>query len=1078
MLHACKLIFVCVAFYQFFVINFLSELINYEVYSLCFGGLLIKFKNLFKIKAVLLNPDDMKKLLLLFIFFFCVTIGSAQDKIYMGATVVDVETNEPIPYVNIGFFEQGIGTVSDDEGHFKLSYSEKELKKFPSLQFSSIGYETLEIAFKEIQDLSSYKVLVYLTPKENDLDEIVLKTTKRNFEKLGSSVYAKREMGYWRNKEGLGGEIATRITVDHKNTQLHSLTFNIQENLSDSLLVRVKVYDYNRGFPGNNLLTENIFHMVSKKKGEETIPLKEHRIVVDEDIIVSLELVEIYGDAIYFAVSASPYSGNSYTRKLSQDFWKNYPDTRVSFNLISSFPDPTYRTFVKVRQAPEKIKLYWDTSTSMKKRDAKEELKLLKKYLRSIQNVEVEVSKFNTSIYETKTFRIKNGRVSQLIDFLENSLYHGASSFEDILKQDDFKADTTLLFSDGATFLEPLQPEVNTQIFTINSLAKANHVQLQQMAYFNNGHYINLHRVDANEGVTYMKNELDDAVKYNAPRTKSRDDVYGAIYNDQGPVQGAIVMVKDSFVFSETDAGGNYTIPAGKGDVLTIRSLGMLDKDTVVGVLKKMHIPMKPANEELGEVLLKKTNTREIADALVKTPYGMKKRGGVGYSLSNTMTSEEIKSTDVYLHQLIMKMRGIQVLGMTGMAGQDPVYVIRKNNRNSITLNGGLTLPAIIIDDMAFDQMSGQKLPPVNVQLIERITVLSTAQSINRYGQIAAYGAIVVEMKKDFDRNKLTKSKPKVDLTVKGNDYIEAVETLENDVAQQNKPYYLEALTQTTSFQEAKEIYQKQLQTAFAKSISYYIAVSNYFKKWDREFAIEVLSTIAEIAPTNPKALKSLAYHLDSLGAYEQSILVYQHIVSLQPEKAQSYLDAALAYKNVADYKKAAALYTQMLYNTIPNLDFTGVKDIVVHELRDIVTNHKTSLEYTDLPEELLQVGFKQDTRIVFEWNDPLSEFDIQFVNPNNKFFTFKHTSFENSDLIQQEIADGFSTKEFVLEDPSPGKWLINIVSHSKKNRNNPIYVKYVVYKDFGQASQTKSVKIIDISTHQKKVTLDTFSNL
>jgi hypothetical protein len=47
-------------------------------------------------------------------------VVSAQYDVVIEAFILDYENKEPIPYVNIGFVEKSIGTVSNEQGKFKL----------------------------------------------------------------------------------------------------------------------------------------------------------------------------------------------------------------------------------------------------------------------------------------------------------------------------------------------------------------------------------------------------------------------------------------------------------------------------------------------------------------------------------------------------------------------------------------------------------------------------------------------------------------------------------------------------------------------------------------------------------------------------------------------------------------------------------------------------------------------------------------------------------------------------------------------------------------------------------------------
>jgi uncharacterized protein YfaP (DUF2135 family) len=151
------------------------------------------------------------------------------------------------------------------------------------------------------------------------------------------------------------------------------------------------------------------------------------------------------------------------------------------------------------------------------------------------------------------------------------------------------------------------------------------------------------------------------------------------------------------------------------------------------------------------------------------------------------------------------------------------------------------------------------------------------------------------------------------------------------------------------------------------------------------------------------------------------------------------------------------------------------VQDQVINELQNLIANHKSKVDFKQLPDEFLAVGFKKDIRIVFDWNDAATDFELQFVSPQNKFFTFAHTAFDNRTLLEKEIKDGFSSKEFILDDAAPGRWLINIKYLGEQEEENPTYLKYTIYQNYGMPTETKEVKVVNLSEYSQKITLDSF---
>lgn len=994
-----------------------------------------------------------------------------QDFQVIAATIVNGETNAPIESVNIGFVGKGIGTVSNSKGNFSLGFKINAVKRTDILQISSIGYETKELKVSELNALTSYKVIIALTPKNYTLEQVVVKSVPREKRTLGHPDVTAFNMGYWRNAEALGGEIASIIRVRKKNTRLLNLKFNIIENMSDSIKVRVNVYDYERGIPGKNILTQNIFHTISKKKGLETINLEDYKIMVDDDVAVSIELVEIYGTAIYFAVSASAYGGLSFTREISQDNWKIYRKVGIGFSLDSSFPAKGAENPIDSRPKPETISLLWDTSLNLQFRNKKDELKLLKRYITSLGNVEVKVSKFDNKVYDSKTFSCFKGRCDELYSYLEESNYHGTSNYNTLLQENSDKASVVLLFSDGNSFYGPPNSKINVPTFAINSIQKAGHKELQDLSINSRAAYIDLTRLNQKAAMDFLLYDINDIATYKEKETPIEDYYYGVVYHsDSIPVDGASIRIQNRLDEVITKSNGSYKIEANAGDVLEIEALGMYDKKLTLGSFRKVHIPMKVNRELLQEVLIE---NRKEEKALVLTPFGRKNPDAIGFSMAQTITSEDINPSFTELSQLLNWGRGIDAVRIDNFGTIK--YRFRKFRFASFLLS---TYAAVVVDGIVYDQnIPSARVPVISPQQIDRIVLLSTASSSIRYGSAAAFGAIVIETKAYAQNTAEYGEDDKAPSALAtGNDYVEEVMTLEQATTSLNGPDYLEQLEASSSFDHAKTTYFKALRHE-KNSIAFHIIAANYFEKWDPGFAQVVRSNILSIAPTNTKALKVLAYQFEKHGQLKEAQSIYEEILALDPDSAQSYRDLAQMYVLNEAYADAGALYKQMIFNTIPNVDFIQFQDVLLTEFQHLIKNHKSKIDFKDLPNEMLSLDFKRDIRLVLEWNAPGTEFDVQFVNPENKFYNFSHTYFNNKELLKQEVDDGISMKEFIIDDDTVGRWLVNIKYEGVDEKTIPVVLKYTLYQNYGLPEETKTIKTVQLDQFENKVTLDSFLN-
>ena len=114
---------------------------------------------------------------------------------------------------------------------------------------------------------------------------------------------------------------------------------------------------------------------------------------------------------------------------------------------------------------------------------------------------------------------------------------------------------------------------------------------------------------------------------------------------------------------------------------------------------------------------------------------------------------------------------------------------------------------------------------------------------------------------------------------------------------------------------------------------------------------------------------------------------------------------------------------------------------------------------------------------MVFEWNDPGHEFEIQFVNPQKRFFNWEHTNDSNASRIQDEYINGYRSEEFEFYGKDvKGKWVINakyLGSLSDTNKEGMV-LKCSLYQYYGSENQTKEEILIHFSHVNEKKSVKT----
>lgn len=542
--------------------------------------------------------------------------------------------------------------------------------------------------------------------------------------------------------------------------------------------------------------------------------------------------------------------------------------------------------------------------------------------------------------------------------------------------------------------------------------------------------------------------------------------IKGKVKSAVGPVQGAIVQVKGTFNEAVTNVDGAFTIDAKEGETLVISSLGMIPTERTLGSNNTLKVDLEVDGEILDEVALRGEKKREYGNTQIETAYGKRDFNKLGFSASQ-ITEEQILPSYQTLDQIMVKLTGVQFSGVPGQR----VYYFTRNIGSSVSQS---TLPVVVVDDIPYAQGENNPLPAIDVQNIHSVTALPSLAATVKYGTLARSGAIIIRTK----GYNLGQSGGEVDnqrkALVKGNNFNEQLDSYDREHVM---PNYFTELKNAGSLNAAKRTYKKHEGEKGKYGIPYYIDAAEVFSKYDLEVAGAVASQIAEVAPNNVRALKSAAYKLEELGELEQAKNIYQRIALLQPQAAQSYRDLAHIFKETGEITKSFGLYKQILANATPDVDFSGLQKSAEHELRQLVANHKRKIKYSDLPNDLLDAKFNKDIRVLFEWNNPSAEFEIQFVNPQRKFFTWKHDLFTNKARLLEEVKQGYSQEEFIIDDSNRGQWQVNIrYLGDEIASKNPTFLKYTLYKNYGLPTETKVVKTIKLYQHQDKVILDQFN--
>jgi hypothetical protein len=173
----------------------------------------------------MIKPHGIGLFLLLLLFS-----NLCAQKTTVSGKVVDNETNEPVPYVNIGFQHSLVGTISETDGSFFLSTP----KATDTLLVSSLGYEMIRL---HIEKGATQKFEIRLLPKSIALDAIVVTPGENPAFKILKKINDHKKQNNPEKLSDYQYKAYTKLRLDMNN---------IDQNFKDSKLIKdfSFVFDY------------------------------------------------------------------------------------------------------------------------------------------------------------------------------------------------------------------------------------------------------------------------------------------------------------------------------------------------------------------------------------------------------------------------------------------------------------------------------------------------------------------------------------------------------------------------------------------------------------------------------------------------------------------------------------------------------------------------------------------------------------------------------------------------------------------------------------------------------------------
>ena len=779
--------------------------------------------------------------------------------------------------------------------------------------------------------------------------------------------------------------------------------------------------------------------------------------------------------------------GNSFVSTFSR---KNYKTSRL---LAFSLPAPTDIPQVVMQSASgcyyfvasclpkiEKRKkewssqlgIIWDASLSGLSRDVKRELELLDVIIQDKKNLSISLYLLNNNFTEAGTFNIKNGNWTELRKALESVEYDGGTSYNSI-KLLGSASNEFLFFSDGISTLSDVIPVVKLSMFSrtaemmlvqqiyadkmvhcVVSSPKADYSNLKLIAAHTSGKFINLNALSpAKEKEEVLYETLSFLGIENVNRTREMYPSVSTSVNGSFSIAGISDAQQASF-----------TLLFGYGKKVSQRINVNLDAKNAVEQGSAHRIwAQKKINEldlnyeknkddltELGQqfgIVTRNTSLIVLETLQDYITYNIVPPAELQSEFFAWRKGQETNRQQMEKNFLAQAISAAEILKKwwdTDFTPKKPKYPV-PDNKKSIIENRTI----IVEDEMLLDSDSRVMEVPV----MDAMAVQEEAEADVAFMMVERSTTAESKVKEEAAPRA---AKPQATIKLmKIKQDSEYMKSLKGKSDEDYKTYL-------------------QLRKDYINSPNFYFDMSDWFYKLgDKEKALRILTSIADIDIENASLFRLLGYRLKEYKEYKLQVFICKKVIQWRPMEPQSYRDYALALADAGQNQEAIkSLYSVITQKYSQNINnrSVGIEEVIVTELNRMIAKNP-KLSTSEIDTKLIK-AMPVDIRVVINWNMNSTDIDLHVKDPNNETCFFSHKSTEIGGRISSDITQGYGPEQFLLKNAIKGKYevFVNYYGDSQVKAEGPSTIMLEVYTRYSDKEEQRQVMCVQMSKDNKNV--------
>lgn len=772
---------------------------------------------------------------------------------------------------------------------------------------------------------------------------------------------------------------------------------------------------------------------------------------------------------------------------------KNYESTR---SLIFSLPAPTDIPQVMMQSASgsyyftascmpkissrkkqwsNEIAIVWDASLSGSQRDIAKELEVIDRIIQQKKELSVSLYLLNNTLNKERSYRIRDGKWAELRQALESVVYDGGSNFKAVRLQ-AIDGEEVLFFSDGLSTLSDADFVATSgkkkPVHTIVSSPKADYSSLKWLAAQTNGKFINLNALSdpalknelENETLHFIGIEHNSAVKEVYPSVSTPVQEHFSIAGILDSQQTNLTLLfgysnqvekKVSVKLNAKEAGqqGNvYRIWAQK----KINELDMQyekNKDELTELGQQFGIVTRNTSLIVLETVQDYITYNIVPPAELQAEYFRWKKGE---------DDTRQRAHQDFLNAAVATAKDLQQWWKTDFKATKSKYP--QPDKMDIAVDE-IPEPPLLREDIVVmeDVMMVQEEVSSDYADLQEVVIsgyaaerrLHTGSSTTIRSEMADLDEIVeMEVEASKESTMMT-TQSRQQAAIRLTPLKQDKEYTKSLTGNANKDYAL----------------YLELRPEYINTPSFYFDMADWFFRLnDKERALRILTSIADIDLENASLYRLLGYRLKEYKEYELQAYICQKLIQWRPMEPQSYRDYALALSNMGEYQPALdKLYSVVTQTYAQNINSRsrGIEEVVVSEINRLIALKE--LNTGSIDKRLIQ-AMPVDIRVVINWNMNNTDIDLHVKDPNGETCFYGHRSTAMGGRISNDITQGYGPEQFMLKKARKGKYevFVNYYGDSQVKAEGPSTIMAEIYTNYAQKNEQRQVVCLQLSKENK----------